>query len=276
MAVDIAVLQDKYGVNETYHKGANTYRLPDANQSGTFYACIWDASGRDAIVCDSDAAATINLRAATLKPKPGGGGFISHVDGIFGGFTIANQVTIENARGGGGDDIIVGNAARNRLDGGAGDDLIAGRGSADRMTGAAGADRLDGGRGADQLGGGAGDDVLLGGRGADELSGGPGATTLAGGAGNDRFVFDVSPSSGAIGTIMDFAPGSDTIVLSAQAFGVGPKGASMLVPLGWALSRPTPPSASSMIPRPVRSAMTRTGAAALRQPSSRNWGRVWR
>jgi serralysin len=76
MAIDIAVLQAKYGVNDTYHKGANSYRLPDINQSGTFYACIWDAGGRDAIVCDSDAAATIDLRAATLKTEPGGGGFI--------------------------------------------------------------------------------------------------------------------------------------------------------------------------------------------------------
>ena len=225
MAIDIAVLQDKYGVNETYHKGANSYRLPDANQSGTFYACIWDAGGRDTIVCDSDAAATINLRAATLKPKPGGGGFVSYVDGIFGGFTIANQVTIENALGGGGGDVIVGNAARNRLDGGAGDDLITGRGAADRLIGAAGADRLDGGRGADQLSGGADDDVLLGGHGADELTGGSGTTTLTGGPGDDRFVFDVSPSSGAIGTITDFAPGADTIVLSVGAFsGVGAEG----------------------------------------------------
>ena len=135
MAIDIAVLQEKYGVDETYHRGANTYRLPDANQSGTFYACIWDAGGRDAIVSDSQAAATIDLRAATLRPEPGGGGYISHVDGIFGGFTIAHNVTIEDAEGGAGDDVIVGNGARNRLDGGPGDDLIYGRGAGDRLVG---------------------------------------------------------------------------------------------------------------------------------------------
>ena len=130
MAIDIAVLQEKYGVNETLPQGRNTYRLPDVNQSGTFYACIWDAGGRDAIVTDSDAAATIDLRAATLKPKPGGGGYISYVDGIFGGFTIANRVTIENARRRRRRRRPVGNAANNRLDGGRGDDLIVGRGAA--------------------------------------------------------------------------------------------------------------------------------------------------
>ncbi len=225
MAIDIAVLQSKYGVNDTYHKGANTYRLPDANESGTFYACIWDAGGRDAIVCDSDASATIDLRAATLKSKPGGGGFISYVDGIFGGFTIANQVTIENARGGAGDDVIVGNGAANRLVGGDGDDVIYGRGSGDRLNGGVGADHLVGGGGADQLRGGAGDDVLLGGRGADELNGGLGASTLTGGPGKDRFVFDVDPFSGSIATITDFAPAADLIVISSGAFaGVGPSG----------------------------------------------------
>jgi serralysin len=225
MAVDIAVLQDKYGVNETYHKGADTYRLPDANESGTFYACIWDAGGRDAIVSESSAPATIDLRAATLKPKPGGGGYLSHVDGIFGGFTIAHDVTIENGRGGAGDDIIVGNSALNKLIGGDGDDVIQGRGADDRLIGGIGADRLGGGQGSDELRGGPGDDVLFGGLGPDELYGGPGAPILTGGPGSDRFVFDVSPFGGSIGTITDFATNRDAIVLSSQAFvGVGPEG----------------------------------------------------
>jgi len=207
MAIDIAVLQAKYGVDDTYRKGANTYRLPDANETGTFYACIWDAGGNDRIVCDSGAAATIDLRAATLRPEPGGGGYLSYVDGIFGGFTIANTVKIENARGGSGDDVLVGNAAPNRMTGGDGNDTIDGRGSADRLFG------------------GAGDDVLVGGRGADELNGGPGITTMTGGPGHDRFVFDVSPADGAIATITDFAPGRDAFVLTAEAFaGVGSKG----------------------------------------------------
>lgn len=225
MAIDIAVLQAKYGVNDSHHKGANVYRLPDVNESGTFYRCIWDAGGRDAIVSDSAAAATIDLRAATLKPEPGGGGYVSRVDGIFGGFTIAHGVTIEDARGGAGDDVIVGNAARNRLDGGAGDDIIFGRGGNDRLTGGAGADRLYGGKGADKLVGGAGNDVLIGGAGADLLSPGAGSATLSGGKGADIFKFKVSPIHGDIVTIMDFTSGRDVIHLVAQAFaGIGSKG----------------------------------------------------
>ena len=36
--------------------------------------------------------------------------------GIYGGFTIANGVTIENARSGSGNDTLIGNEAANRLD----------------------------------------------------------------------------------------------------------------------------------------------------------------
>ena len=61
----------------------------------------------------------------------GGGGFVSYAYGIYGGFTIANGVVIENATSGGGNDTLVGNAAANVLNGGAG---------ADRMTGGAGKD----------------------------------------------------------------------------------------------------------------------------------------
>jgi serralysin len=207
MAIDIAVLQKKYGVNDDYHKGGNTYRLPDANEVGTFYSCIWDAGGRDAIVNRSASSSTIDLRAATLRPEPGGGGFISHADGIFGGFTIARKVKIENAEGGSGDDTIVGNAARNRLDGGDGDDLI-----------------LGGARG-DRLYGGAGDDVLVGGPGPDELNGGAGSAILTGGGGDDSFIFDVAPVLGGLATITDFAPGVDSLHMSSAAFaGIGPAG----------------------------------------------------
>ena len=102
MALDIAVLQAKYGANLSYRTGADTYLLPASNDVGTFYSCIWDAGGVDTIVHDGSAPAVIDLRAATLQVEAGGGGFLSYVDGVFGGFTIANGVVIENARGGSG------------------------------------------------------------------------------------------------------------------------------------------------------------------------------
>ena len=225
MAIDIAVLQEKYGANENYHRGANTYRLPDTNDVGTFYSCIWDAGGRDKIVNPGEGAATIDLRAATLKPKEGGGGFVSSVDGIFGGFTIAHNVTIENAKGGRGDDSITGNGAANRLAGGAGDDEISGRGASDRLVGGADSDVLNGGGGGDRLGGGAGDDILIGGRGSDRLDAGSGGGSMTGGPGVDTFVFRAQPNSGSVVTITDFSPGNDVIMLSRGGFaGLGAKG----------------------------------------------------
>ncbi len=201
MAIDIAVLQTKYGANQSYHAGDDVYLLPDVNQSGTYYSCIWDAGGRDAIVNPSDVDATIDLRAATLKPEPGGGGYLSHVAGIFGGFTIANRVSIEDARSGAGDDIITGNRAENRLDGGGGEDAIYGRGAADELLGGAGSDRLYGGRGADTLVSSSGGDIFKGGQGADV------------------FEFDASPVAGVVATIVDLVPGVDVIRLAFGGLG---------------------------------------------------------
>ena len=123
MAFDIAAMQFLYGANTSYHAGGDTYVLPGANGAGTSWQCIWDAGGSDTIRYDGGSNATIDLRAATLvNGDPNAGGFISRVEGVFGGFTIANGVTIENAFGGSGNDTIIGNVANNTLSGGAGDD----------------------------------------------------------------------------------------------------------------------------------------------------------
>lgn len=67
-----------------------------------------------------------------------------------------DDAAIENATGGVGDDVLLGNALDNRLTGGSGDDW------------------LDGGDGGDVLKGGLGDDHLTGGDGADTFALGPG------------------------------------------------------------------------------------------------------
>jgi Ca2+-binding RTX toxin-like protein len=143
MAFDIAVIQDKYGVNEEWATGNDTYTLKDENAVGTFYSSIWDGGGTDQIVYDGTRDTVIDLRPATLKYEEGGGGRVSYAYGIYGGFTVANGVTIENARSGAGNDVLNGNDAANTLDSGAGND------------------RLDGGAGADQMFGGMGDDVYV-------------------------------------------------------------------------------------------------------------------
>jgi hypothetical protein len=165
MAFDIAVIQDKYGVNEEYATGDDVYTLKDVNAAGTFYSSIWDGGGNDEIVYGGARNATIDLRPATLKYEEGGGGRVSFAHGIFGGFTIANGVTIENATSGSGNDTLRGNSAANRLDGGAGDDTIwLTEGGIDTALGGAGkdafvvgkemtsADVIDGGSEVDQIG----------------------------------------------------------------------------------------------------------------------------
>lgn len=149
--LDIAVLQDKYGVNEDHATGNDAYVLKDVNGPGTFYSAIWDAGGIDSITYAGDRDARIDLRAATLKYEEGGGGHVSYAHGIHGGFVIANGVTIENAASGGGNDTLNGNAATNVLNAGAGDDLLAGFGGDDLLTGGSGDDTLSGGSGADQF-----------------------------------------------------------------------------------------------------------------------------
>lgn len=155
MAFDIAAIQDKYGVNEDWATGNDTYTLKDVNAAGTYFSSIWDGGGTDAIVYSGARDALIDLRAATLAYEVGGGGRVSYAEGIFGGFTIANGVTIENATGGDGDDTLIGNAAANVLDGGDGFDTAIFEGTANahswsvegpatHMGGASGADTLIG------------------------------------------------------------------------------------------------------------------------------------
>lgn len=131
MGFDVAVLQQKYGANTTFAHGDDGYSLSDANQSGSFWSCIWDTGGTDQISYDGNRSATIDLRAADLGFDVGSGGFVSYAKGIFGGFTIAAGVVIENASGGAGKDAITGNDAANRLCGGSGADVLTGGAGAD-------------------------------------------------------------------------------------------------------------------------------------------------
>jgi Ca2+-binding RTX toxin-like protein len=101
---------------------------------------------------------------------------MSYATGIFGGFTIANGATIENAVSGSGNDKLTGNAANNRLEGNAGNDslyLWFGGGD-DTALGGAGNDNIFFGgtlNSADVVRGGADSDILV-------LQGAYGALTL--------------------------------------------------------------------------------------------------
>lgn len=204
MAFDIAALQYLYGANTTFSSEGNSYDLP-RGKSGTYWSCLWDTGGTDSIVCNSSAGATIDLRAATLHDAPGGGGYLSSVRGIAGGFAIANGVVIENARGGAGADKLVGNGVTNVLNGAGGNDKIYAYND---------------------------DDYLYGFAGNDFLYGGLGSDYLAGGTGKDRFCFNTAPSSESFDVIADFSVRDDTIQLENGIFtklgGSGTLSSSML------------------------------------------------
>jgi Ca2+-binding RTX toxin-like protein len=140
MAFDIAVLQEKYGANTNTNAGDTIYDLPDSNAAGAFYSCIWDAGGTDTIRHNGNAAAVIDLRAASLAYEWNGGGSVCYVSDIYGGFTIAANVVIENAISGSGNDVISGNSSDNVLEGGAGDDTLNGFAGNDTLIGGAGDD----------------------------------------------------------------------------------------------------------------------------------------
>ncbi|WP_157966381.1 M10 family metallopeptidase C-terminal domain-containing protein [Oceanibium sediminis] len=227
-AFDIAMLQALYGANMTTATGNDTYVLLDVNGAGTYYKAIWDAGGTDEIVYTGLRDVQIQLRAATLDYADGmrAGGLASSAAGIYGGFTIANGVLIENASGGGGNDFIVGNARANVLYGNGGYDILKGmRGrdelhggdQRDKLFGGGNHDLLDGGLGNDKLKGGSGRDTIIAGNGADKIFGGPGRDTIIagngqdqihGGAGNDEFHFD---SLDGTNRIFDFTDGEDKI-----------------------------------------------------------------
>ncbi len=127
MLYDIAALQALYGANMTYATGDDNYTL----KSGHIYT-IWDAGGNDTFDGSAlSAGATIDIRA----------GHFSSV-GLTDNIAIAYNVTIENANGGAGNDIIYDNAAANHIAGNGGNDTIYLSGGNDVVDGGSGNDTV--------------------------------------------------------------------------------------------------------------------------------------
>ena len=155
-ALDVAALQWLYGTNDRTARGDDVYRLPKKNQEGTGWQSIWDTGGIDRIDgSGSKKAVRIDLRNATLDLSEAAGGYVSRVDGVDGGFTIAHDwdgqtidsvtgdCVIENAVGGKKADLLIGNSADNQLKGGKGRDILfSGAGSRNRSIGGKGKDQF--------------------------------------------------------------------------------------------------------------------------------------
>ncbi|KAF0866497.1 serralysin family metalloprotease [Pseudomonas sp. LD120] len=137
---DIAAIQKLYGANYSTRAGDTTYGF-NANAGRDFYSAsastdklvfsVWDGGGNDTLDFSGfTQSQKINLNDASF----------SDVGGMVGNVSIAQGVTVENAIGGSGNDLLIGNSAANELKGGAGNDIIYGAGGADKLWGGSGAD----------------------------------------------------------------------------------------------------------------------------------------
>jgi Ca2+-binding RTX toxin-like protein len=183
---DAYVIHQLYGANWDTRAGNSTYGYNAAGVGASYdftnydgpgepelpLMTIWDGGGVDWLDLSGDSS------GVTLDLRPGA---FSSTHGMTYNISLAYVPDdapddlagyIENARGGAGDDTLIGNIEANHLVGGAGNDVLAG---------------LDGN---DTLDGGSGNDTLKGGGGNDTLNGGLGDDTMAGEAGNDTYYVD--------------------------------------------------------------------------------------
>lgn len=140
--------------------------------------------------------------------------------------SIAYGVTIENAVGGGGDDLIIANNVANRIDGRDGFDTVSYQTATTGVTvslltgggtGGALGDRLTS---IEALIGSAFDDRLTGSAGRNVLEGGAGNDRLTGAGGRDMFVFQVTNQSSGTDRILDFGV-DDVIAVDRRLAGSG-------------------------------------------------------
>lgn len=127
MVYDIAALQKIYGANMNYHTGADTY-VTNASLAYT----IWDAGGNDTLDASAqNTNVTLDLRAGEYSTV-----------GLTRNIGIAYGAVIENANGGNGNDVLIGNAANNILTGNGGNDTFVASSGIDNVFGGSGSDLL--------------------------------------------------------------------------------------------------------------------------------------
>ncbi len=151
----------------------------------------------DPIIVDANGSGASDLIFVTVT---------SSINGAASSDCIVGDVTNNNFKGLGGNDVLLGRGGSDTLDGGAGTDTLLGGSGADNLNGGGGNDLLEGGSGSDTLDGGKDDDTLLGGDDDDILIGGNGTDVCAGGPGADMF-------DSSCETITDFnAAEGDTMI----------------------------------------------------------------
>ena len=120
MLYDIGAVQHLYGANASHAAGDTVY---DFAALGNRIQTLWDGGGHD----------TLDLSAAPffVRLDLSQGAFSTVAGSGRDNLAIAYGATIENALGGAGDDVVLGNTANNRLGGGPGNDVLTGGGGDD-------------------------------------------------------------------------------------------------------------------------------------------------
>nr|WP_323779471.1 M10 family metallopeptidase C-terminal domain-containing protein [Amylibacter sp.] len=185
MLFDILAMQDLWGANLDSASGDSTYT---GKRTDTIDA-IWDGGGIDTFDASAIASGVrLDLRQARFSS------FDSTDDVV-----IAYDTVIENATGGAGADVLIGNNTAN---------LLLGGGGRDKIKGNKGRDDIEGGDARDKISGGIGFDTISGGNGNDRIAGDQGNDRLSGNAGKDTFVF---AEGGGKDRVLDFTDNKDQL-----------------------------------------------------------------
>ena len=151
MLNDVMAIQAIYGASTTTRLDNTVYGFSSTVDGAT--GAIFDFRRNPypvLTIFDSGGLDTLNLSGWSTPSRIDlhAGAFTSAND-MTNNIAIAYNTTVENAVGGGGNDVIVGNDAANVLEGGAGGDELQGLGGNDTLTGGTGNDIIDGGTGDD-------------------------------------------------------------------------------------------------------------------------------
>ena len=161
MIADLVAVQSLYGSSTGTRTGNTTYGFN--NDSGRdIYTAAVGQSRVGVTIVDNGGIDTLDYSGFSSNQRLDlNAETFSNIGGGVGNLSIARGTVIENAFGGNGNDVLVGNFVANTLRGGNGADTITGSGGNDSLFGDAGNDVLDGGLGADTMTGGIGDDLFL-------------------------------------------------------------------------------------------------------------------
>ena len=133
---DLDILALHESVELRYLENDGTAAEPDFildGLGGPAALTLYDTGGTDMLDLRTDR----DDQRIDLRPEG-----ISDVYGLTGNLVIAQDVMIENAIAGFGNDVVIGNSAANRLEGRAGDDILEGGADADTLDGGPGNDTV--------------------------------------------------------------------------------------------------------------------------------------